>query len=107
MASAVVSVASSGNNEIVAAVSGRRIRVLGYVIVSSGAVNAKWRSASTDLSGAMSMVDGEAIQAPPVPATIGYIPDGWFMTAPGEALNLNLDGAVQVSGHIIYDLNGR
>jgi hypothetical protein len=92
---ASVAASSSGNNEIVAAVSGKIIVVTSYVLVASGTVSAKWRSASTDISGAMSMSDttGAAASDPA---------HGLVETVAGEALNLNLNGAVAVNGHITY-----
>lgn len=95
-----VDAASSGDNTLVAAVSGYKIRVLAYHLVAAGAVTAKFQSAAagTDLTGAMTMATG-------VPLTVplereGVIPD----TVAGELLNLRLGGAVQVSGHITYCL---
>jgi hypothetical protein len=90
-----VAASSSGNNEIVAAVTGTIIVVTNYKLVASGTVSAKWRSANTDLEGAVSMSDtGGAFASDPV--------HGVLETVAGEALNLNLSGAVAVNGHITY-----
>lgn len=93
-----IAVSSSGNNEVVAAVAGYRIRVLAYNFMSAGAVNAKWRTASTDLTG-LSYMDaaGKGKVAP-------FSPVGWFQTAAGEALNLNLSTNVAVGGELVYVL---
>ena len=91
----------SATGELVAAIAGRRIRVLGYLMVAAGAVTVKFQSASTDLTGAMTLATG-------VPNTamggnsLDVIPD--VETAHGEALNLTLSGAVQVSGWLLYDV---
>ena len=93
-----ISCSSSGANEIVAAVTGKRIRVLGYTLTFSGSVNAKFQSASTDKTG---LLYGAA--AANVCAPITDTPDlFWFETAIGEALNLNLSGATAVGGHLTY-----
>lgn len=90
-----IDVASSGDNAIVAAVGGKKIRVLSYVFVCSGTVNVKWRNGTTDLMGAASFVANTGIAMP-------YCPVGYFETSVAAALNLNLSAAVQVSGHITY-----
>lgn len=100
---AKIDCAGAGQNTIVAAVDGKRIRVLGYTIVAAGSVTAKWQSASTDLSGAMSMIVGTPISPPPSAGQFGY-KSAIIETENGEALNLNLGGAVQVSGHLEYEL---
>lgn len=91
---ASVAAASSGDNAIVAAVTGAKIRVLSYVLSAAGTVNAKWRSATTDKSGLLYMVANTVVPA--------GSPAGLFETAAGEALNLNLSGAIAVGGHITY-----
>lgn len=92
---AVISCSSSGNNEIVAAVATKKIRVLNYSVISNGTVNAKWRSASTDKSGLLYLIAN-------VGASPAYSPVGQFETVAGEALNINLSGAVAIGGHLTY-----
>lgn len=92
---AKITAASSGANEVVAAVTGKRIRVVSYLLSAAGTVNAKWQSASTDLTGLHYMVANNQV---PVP----FSPVGYFETASGEALNLNLSGAIAVGGHVAY-----
>jgi len=92
---APISAASSGNNEIVAAVTGKKIRVLSYHLSSGGTVNAKWRSANTDKSGLIYTVAGSQVP-------VAFSPLGHLETVAGEALNLNLSGAVAVGGHLVY-----
>lgn len=93
-----IAASSSGNNEIVAAQTGKVIRVLGYVLSSSGTVNAKWRTANTDKTGLIYMVANNQVQV----ALPSQPDDFWFETVAGEALNLNLSGAVAVGGHLSY-----
>jgi hypothetical protein len=97
---ASVSTAGSGDTEIVAAVPNKKIRVVNYALVANAAVSAKWKSGSTDKTGAMPFAANGGISCP------GSSDSVWFETATGEALNLNLSGAVQVSGHVSYFLEG-
>jgi hypothetical protein len=94
---AVIDDASSGDNTIVAAVSGKKIRVLSYVLVAAGTVTARFESgaAGTALTGQMSLVDAVGVSA-------GFSPVGHFETAVDALLNLELSGAVSVDGHLTY-----
>lgn len=93
---AIIQENGSGDNEVVPLVASKRIKVVAYNFMSAGAVNAKWRSGTTDISG-LSYMDaaGKGKVAP-------FNPGGWFRTAAGEALNLNLSGAVAVGGELVY-----
>ncbi|MCH8236448.1 MAG: hypothetical protein IIC29_10040 [Chloroflexi bacterium] len=77
----------------------KRARVIGIHMVAAGAVVARFESAAggTALTGAMSMITG-------VPFT-AYNPLGLFeQDVINELLNLELSGAVQVSGWLTYQL---
>jgi len=51
-----IDINSSGDNTLVALVTGKRIRVLSYLLVADAAVSARWKSgASTNKSGAMAL----------------------------------------------------
>lgn len=91
-----VSCSASGNNQLVAGISGKRIRLVSCLLVADGTVAVKFRSASTDLSGAMSLVANSGFVAPEAVV-------GWVVAAQGEELNLNLSDAVQVSGMLVYE----
>ena len=95
----VVSAASSGDNTLLAAVAGYKIRVLSYKLVAAGAVTTRFESAAggTALTGVMSQITGVPNDAP-------FEREGHFETLAGELLNLELGGAVQVSGHLDYCL---
>jgi len=92
---ASISVAGSGDNSIVAAVTSKKIRVLSYVIVADAAVAAKFRNGTTDVMGAASLSANGGIAAP-------FNPAGHFETSITTALNLNLASAVGVRGHLTY-----
>ncbi len=87
--------ATSGQSELVAAVSGKSIRVLGYVLTGASACSAKFQSASTDLTGPLFLG---------APVVVPNDNSGWIETVAGEALNLFTSANVQVSGHINYQL---
>jgi len=91
-----ISAASATDNTLVAAVSGKKIRVLQmhYGPASSTAIKFK-SGASTDLTGAITTA---------TPQTLPFSPVGWYETAAGEAFVMNLGGAVQTSGSLVYIL---
>jgi hypothetical protein len=93
---AIVSESSSGDNEVVAAVALKKIRVVAWDVVVNAAVNFKWRTAATDITGLYYMPGQGAGLAR------SFNPVGYFETVAGEALNLNLSGAVAVGGVITY-----
>ena len=101
---AAISASSSGDNTVVAAVTGKKIRVLNYTAIAAGSVSITWKSgASTSLSGAMPLAaNGGAAPSAGAQTPIGQIP--LFETAQGEALVLGLSGAVLVAGHLTYVL---
>lgn len=92
---ALISSAASGDNSLVALVASKKIRVLSYVIVADAGVVAKFRSATTDITGAMALSANGGVSA-------GFNPYGHFETAAGVALNLNLGAAIGVRGHLTY-----
>lgn len=101
MKTAVITASASGATQLVAAVAGKRIRVLHYRLMASGAVSVKFQSASTDITGLMPFAANGGISA----GAPSIIPAGLifeFQTEPGEALNINLSGAVAVGGYMLY-----
>jgi hypothetical protein len=87
----------SGNNSIVSAVSGKKIRVLAVWLVAAGTVNPKFQSGAggTDLTGAANLVANGGYVLP-------YNPVGWFETAASTLLNLNLSSGTYVDGSLVY-----
>jgi hypothetical protein len=96
---AVIDEATSGNNTLVAAVTGKKIRVLNYVMVSGGTVTTRFESGAggTALSGQMTMF---LTVSNPMSISCGSV--GCFETAAGELLNLELSAAQSVDGHLAY-----
>lgn len=95
---AQINAAALGDNTLVAAVPGLKIKVVSYVMVAASAVTARLYSgaAGTPLSGAMSFAANGGVAMPGEPSS------HLLETAAGAALVLNLGAAVQVSGHIAY-----
>lgn len=93
----VIDHATSGDNELVAAVANKKIRVYNIVLLSTGTVTARFESAAggTALTGQLSLT-AQVGFAP------GHDPCGHFETAAGQALNLELSDAVSVDGWLIY-----
>lgn len=92
---AAISTSASGNTEVVAAVASKKIRVLRLTVVANAAVNVKFQSAAADRTGLHYLAaNGGWVE--------GFCPVGVFETAAGEALNINLSGAVAVGGTLTY-----
>lgn len=106
MAHKEISINASGtNNELIAAVAGKRIVVKSGVLVGAGSVTLIVRSGSTALSGAMSLAAATVLPFAPIPrGPSDPIDYGHFVTAVGEALNATLSSGVVVAGYLIYDL---
>jgi hypothetical protein len=95
---AVVAAASSGNNTLVAAVAGKKLRVVaGHLTMTGAAVTIRFESGAdgTALTGLMTPLQGTSIALP-------FCPVGHFETAAGVLLNLELGGAQAVAGWVVY-----
>ena len=95
---AVIDAASSGNNTVVAAVTGKKIRVLALVMTMTGtAVTIRFEdgAAGTALTGQMQPTQGQTV-------TLPFNPVGWFETSAATLLNLELGGAQSVDGVLVY-----
>ena len=82
---------------LVAAVANKRIRVYAAVMVAGSAVDVKFRSNTTDISATFPLAANGGCVLPEAKA-------GWFQTAVGEALNLNMSAATTVGVQLIYEL---
>ncbi len=94
---APISGASSGANTLVAAVAGRKIRVIGLFLFSAGTVTVTIQTAAggTALIGALPMVAQSSVT---LPATLL----GWCDTVAGDLLNMNLSTTVAITGCVLY-----
>ena len=85
-----------GDKEIVALASGKKIRVLSFVLISAGGGTARFESGpgGAALTGEMALIASSGLTAP-------YNPDGWFETVSGESLSLELSAAT-ADGFLTY-----
>lgn len=92
-----IDAATSGDNTILAAVTSKKIRVVSLYLVASAAVTVRFESGAsgTALSGQMQLAANGGFVLP-------YNPVGWFETASGVLLNLELSGAISVDGGFTY-----
>lgn len=95
---ASVAATDAGNTQAVAAVTGKRIRVLSVLVTNAGAAanKVKFQSSTTDITGTHEIAaDGGGFMAAP--------PRGYFcQTVAGEALNINLGDGGDVAATIGY-----
>lgn len=91
-------VASSGDNDVITAVAGKKIRVLSYALQAKGTVAAKFEDdgTATQRSVEWSFQDREGVSR--------SAPTGAFLfeTGEGVGLDLNLSAAVEVSYEVVY-----
>lgn len=94
---AKIDAATSGDNTLVSAVTGKKIRVLLWALVSGGTVTVRFESGAggTALTGQMTTAVNNVVCP-------GYSAIGHFETAAGELLNLELSGNVTVDGYLVY-----
>lgn len=95
---AKINAATSDDNTIVSAVTGKKIRVLSLWFTVAGAVNTRFESGAggTALTGVNEWAaKGDGICIP-------FSPVGHFETASGALLNLELSGNVSVDGALTY-----
>ena len=85
--------------DVVAAVAGLKIRVLAVELTAAGTVGVTFQSKTTPtlLSGKHSLTASLRLSMP-------FSPSGHFETVAGEALQVVLDAAILVAGHIVYQL---
>lgn len=94
---AVVNTSTAASNEIVAAVSGKKLRILGLVLLSAGAVDITIEDEDgTDLIGLLPVAAADSALVLPV-CELGY-----QETPAGKALHMLLSGAVQTGGSVVY-----
>jgi hypothetical protein len=91
-----INATSSGDNTIVAAVTSKKIRVIGIAFVCSNTVDISFKSGSTTKIDAMSFAKYGGM------ADNGGVAGYWLETASGEAFIMNLSGAVNVRGRVYY-----
>ena len=96
---AIVDATLLGDNEVVAAVAGQRIRVISLFYFCAGTVTVRFESAA---GGAP--ITGQMEHTAQTGAVLARNVDGWLETAVGAALNLELSAAISVDGCLNYVL---
>jgi len=92
---AEINATTLGDTPVVAAVTGKKIRVLVIDFACSAAVNVAWKSGSAVVRQAQAFAQNGGIAHNALP--------GWFVeTAAGEALVINLSAIANVYGAISY-----
>ena len=92
-----INAASLGSNEVIAAFPNQRIRVLSVAAVSASANTIKFLSNTTDISASMSLAANGGIVLP-------FHRLGWFTTALGEGLQINLTVSAAVGVTLTYEV---
>jgi len=94
---AVINENTAANNELVALVSAKKLRVISLVIVSAGTLNVTFTTASggTALTGAIPLIANSGFSLPASPF-------GWIETAAGQGLFVTMSAGIQVSGALTY-----
>jgi len=91
---ATINATTSGDTQVVAAVSNRRIVVVAFGVIASATVNIRFRSGTTDITGSMRVVEGGGIAH--------AYDGGLFQTAVNQPLNINLSANATVGGYVVY-----
>lgn len=88
---------TSGDNTLVSAVSGKKIRVLSITVISAGDVDFRIEDGAggSALSGVMTLTANSGFSA-------SFSPVGHFETSSNTLLNMELSDAIQVSGFLTY-----
>lgn len=87
----------AGDNTVLAAVPGKRLRVISLSMTVTTAGTVKFESGTADgfITEAMHLEAG-------IPWTLPPNYDGWFQTVAGELLNMILSGTLAASGVLTY-----
>ena len=89
----------SATTTIIFGVTGKSIVVLSAWLVGNAAVNAKFQTSAGPVN-----ITGPAYCAQNGGIVLPFNAGGWFATAPGDSLILNLSSGVAVGGSLSYVL---
>lgn len=76
--------------------AGVKIRVLGFVVVTTAAQTVKFQSGATDISAGFPLAANGSVSS-------GHYPGGMFETNANEALNINLGAATATGVQVIWE----
>lgn len=95
----VISCGSSGTNNLIAAVTSKKLRILAYNFIANGSVNVKFQSDAggtpVNKTGLKYCIANMGIVAP-------FNPLGWFETGAGKTLDIDLSANVAIGGEALY-----
>jgi len=95
-----ISFSAIADNVVQAAVSGQKVKVVGYLISASGGANTvTWKTSATAISGPFDLAADEEL------GRQGTRLDPVMETVAGQGLNLALSAATAVTGEISYYLS--
>ena len=98
---AAIAAATADDNTLVAAVSGKKIRVLALAVIAGAAGNIYFQSAA-----AGDVIFGGSANKIQLAANGGFVlpfnPAGWFETDVSELLNMNASSTGPFSGGLVY-----
>lgn len=92
---AYVNPSTATDTEVVAAITGKVIRVHAVASVAAGANNVYFKSATTAICGTMALAANGGFILP-------YNEAGWFATAASAALNFTTSAAVATGLTVVY-----
>lgn len=92
---AVIATTTSGPQIVVAGIPGKRIMPVFIVVAPTMATIITWRSNTTMLGGGLDF-------DPKGKAFPGFCPVGYFITAVGEDLIMDVSNATNIGGHMTY-----
>lgn len=107
---ASISAASSGDNDLVAAVSEKKIRVLAIALMGSGTAVSVYIHDDADTpvclygDGTNKVLLDKTASTGPAGFVLPFNDGGWFETTAGKKLVLNLSAAQAVVGAVTYIL---
>lgn len=98
---ATIAAGTAGDNIAVAGVATKKLRVVSIAVVAAAAVNIYFTTAvggTVIFGGSTNKINFAATGG----FVLGFNPVGWFETVAGQALVVNLSGAVALSGGLAY-----
>lgn len=96
MQSAPINISASGDQGVISAVNGSSYKIYGLFLVAAGSVSATIKNGSTVLTGPIPLQTSAQFSFP-LNVEVPYL-----SVDSGNALVINLSGAVQVSGIVYY-----
>lgn len=93
-----IDTASAGDNVIIPAVPGATILVYSLFFVMGGTADVTIKSAATDLTGAMAMLQYGSV-------VLDYNRRPWFHCGDGESFIINLSSGVSIDGRVYYTIS--